>query len=99
MSQLGNVQVWETEDAILVVFGTHKIGPAHEAAKKFYTENVGEVPEGLYEELSDAALRGDGWGHRWADPAVLNLDEQAWPESMVSAVPVKGWTPFLVVMW
>ena len=90
------IQAWETGDAVLVVFGTQHINEALVAARKFYTENVGEVPEGLGSELVSAFLHG---GRRWGKPGILEVEDERWPDGMVSKVPVDGWTPFLVVAW
>jgi len=96
MSKPRTITAWETEDAVLVVFGTHFIHKAIAAARKFYDETIGERPDDLSEELHASLTNG---GKQWAHPAVLEIEEERWPDSMKSVTPVEGWVPFLVVTW
>lgn len=93
---MSKIEVWETEDAMLVVWGTHDPHRAYGAALDWYTENS-EVPHGLASMILDVTVTG--FGENWANPGVRDLEEAAWPSKMWSRTPVEGWTPYLVVCW
>lgn len=93
---MSKIQVWETEDAMLVIFGTHDPHAAYGAAVDWYEANS-EVPDGLAAEIFNVIVTEDGL--YWADLAVLDVEEVAWPKEMTSVVPVEGWTPYMVVCW
>lgn len=97
LQQKYGVTVWETEDPVLMVWGTHNAAVAYCAATEYY-QQVSELPDGLAVAIAEACSNGAGlW---WADPAVLNIgDERAWPQELISKTPVKDWTPYMVVEW
>lgn len=90
------IRVWETEDAVLVIWGTHDPNASYGAAVDWYEANS-EVPDGLAAEIFNAAVTGSG--EYWGDPALLDNDETEWPVDKISSNPVKGWTPYVAVSW
>lgn len=90
------IEVWETEDPILIVLGTHDLELAYSHAKKFYEDAVGEVPEDLKEEIGSSLDSGSGL---WVNPEVAYLEEERWPDFMMSTEPLEGWVPFISVLW
>lgn len=85
------IQVWETEDPTLVVWGTHDIDEILVAAKKFYTEMYELVLEVDAEELQEGGF------YYWGDP---NLpDEEEWPKDSYSDEETEGRIPFFLYNW
>ena len=100
MSNTGLVEVWETEDAVLVAWGTHSPGRAYASAAKFYAETNGpnDIPEGILEEFILCITTGQG--RYWGSPKLRGIeDETPWPREFISLEPVEGWVPYLVVNW
>lgn len=86
-----DIQVWETEDALLVIWGTHDANVAYGVSVDWYEANS-EVPDDMAVQLLDVRAY-------WANPAVLDIDESPWPEHMLSRTPVDGWTPYMLAEW
>jgi len=92
---LKDIEVWETEYAVLVVWGTHDVWQAYVKSREFYLYVVEEEPEGLFNELFLSKVLG--YGQYWGDPELL--DEESWTLDKYSTEPVDGWVPYLVVNW
>ena len=87
------IEVWETEYPLLLIWGTHDLRMARRGARKYYTETVHEIPEGLDTELFEAKLF-------WGDPSLRDMEvEEPWPSEKLSNVPAKGWIPFMAIDW
>ncbi len=91
------IRVWETEDVNLVIWGTHGPHLAYGAAVDCYEANS-EVPDGLAAAIFNATCVTKA-GIYWVDPAVIDVEAERWPAHMISSLPVKGWTPYMVLSW
>lgn len=91
-----DIEVWETENAVLVIWGTHKAIAAYDAARSFYMEDS-EVPSGLLAEILSTVSSDRGL--IYADPAVLDLEDEVWPKHFTSLYPIAGWVPVMIICW
>lgn len=60
---MSKIQVWETEDAMLAIWGTHDPNAVYGAAVGWYEANS-EVPDDLAAEIFNVCVTSDGvyWG-------------------------------------
>lgn len=90
-------QAWETEDADLVIWGTHDTALAIEAATRYYVDDVGLTVEQMAEDdqTPDAELMSEArllWGH----PGLPN-EEGSWSKGVSETSTIKGYVPFMVI--
>lgn len=96
MVSMRKIIAWETDAPDLIVWGTHNAREATDVAKKFYENEMGDVPRSLFWQLNLAA--GLGYGRFYGHPSLPELE--TWPNELVShKEPVDGWVPYLVVQW
>lgn len=85
------VEAWETENAVIVVWGTHDPGIAADTANAWYRANIGDPLEDetlmTPEDFSAETLRF--WGRPDAP------EHEVWTPDMHSAKPVEGFVPYL----
>jgi hypothetical protein len=90
------IQAWETEDAIDVVWGTHDPALAERAWTKYLNDDCGLHPSDAY--YQEARIAVEEWAtarRSWARPD--GPETEVWTDDMHSNEPVDGWVPYLVV--
>ena len=87
------IQAWETEDAVIVVWGTHEPKTASYVANQWYRENIGEpLEDGTFmtpEDFEGSCAKY--WGHPDAP------EHEVWGDALWSREPVVGFIPYLAV--
>lgn len=86
------IQVWDTGEDLLVVWGTHDIKLASELATTYYNDYVGieYIPEGIQDIVQKGNLV-------WCEPSLIDLDEDTpWPEEKIMKERREGWVTVLI---
>ncbi len=89
------IAVGESEDGTLKIFGTHGSAEASEAAVQYAEDHNLPSADSLARKLAEAF--DDPKTYRWADPAVLHIEGDYWPDPLTRSEYVEGWIPYLVV--
>lgn len=80
------IDVWETEDGEIVVWGTHDVERAKAAFESWAADTIGDASD--IEQHFAGQLK---WGH----PLLPEIE--VWPDELVSDVERPGWTPWFIV--
>lgn len=82
--------VWETDNAVVTVLGTHDEDTALNAAMEYYIKKVGL----RFEEVKD--LDFDNPRKLWFDPVVLSLEFEVIPKMFISDTHQTAWIPAMI---
>jgi hypothetical protein len=96
------IKAWDTEYGDYIAWGTHNPAVARLAVRKYILEVVGEHPNDL-DDMTPPTEDFRNATRYWADPKVLeNDDESPWDSSEYARheegyIPYDGWVPYMVI--
>lgn len=85
-------QVWETEDAVLIIMGTHDSKEALQLAKEYYADNEIDDYDASLEQFEAVAKK------KWINRHSSEYESEHWADEIISTEEKEGWTPYISVV-